>query len=133
MDRRDQLDQLDGQVRLHVEGLAQQDLRDRAAVPHVLEVRRSVALEQTAEVEVLVVIRNPVRQVAQRIRRDIDSARAQPVLLAGEERPVVTEDVLDRVGHLLSSIRGIGVALFLIIVAAVFIVPNLGSADGPQC
>src|SRR5215475_15100608 len=63
-----------------------------------------MALEQAADVEVLVVLGDAVCQVAQRIRRDVDSARAQPVLLAGEERPVVTEDVRDRVGHLLSSV-----------------------------
>jgi hypothetical protein len=100
VDRRDQLDQLNGHVRLHVHGLPQQDLRDRPPVPDVLQVRRGVALEQAADVEVLVVLGDAVCQVAQRIRRDVDSARAQPVLLAGEERPVVTEDVRDWVGHL---------------------------------
>ena len=90
------------ETELHLDDLAPEDAL-RKLVGFTVD--RGVALEQAADVEVLVVLGDAVCQVAQRIRRDVDFARAQPVLLAGEERPVVTEDVRDRVGHLLSSVR----------------------------
>jgi hypothetical protein len=50
-------------------------------------------------VEVLVPLGDTVREVAERIRGDVDAARGQPVALMRDERPVVPDDVLDRIRH----------------------------------
>jgi hypothetical protein len=96
---RDELDQRDGLVLEDVERLRGDDQRDRATVPDILAIGDRVALEQRPDVDVLVPFGHAVRQVAERVRGDVDAARQQPVALLGRERPVVTDDVADRVGH----------------------------------
>ena len=62
-----------------------------------------VPLEERPEVDVLVPLGDADRQVAQLVRRDVDAARGEAVALLRRERPVVPDDVRDRVGHLSPS------------------------------
>jgi hypothetical protein len=70
-------DELDERHRLPVEDLerlSEDDLRDRPAVPDVLEVRGGVSLEERAQVEVEVTVGDAVGEVAQDVGRDVDTA-----------------------------------------------------------
>ena len=45
--------------------------------------------------DVLVPVRDADRQVAERVRADVDAARKQPLVLHRRERPVVADEVAD--------------------------------------
>jgi hypothetical protein len=99
MDRQDELDERNGLAIQDVERLGQQNLRDRPAVPDVLEVRDGMPLQERADMDVAVPLGDADREVAQGVRRDVDTAIRQAIALLGRERPVVADDVRDRVGH----------------------------------
>ena len=61
--------------------------------------RGSLPFQQPAEVDVLVPVGHAIGQVAQGIRGDVDAARRQTRPLGRGERPVVPDDVPDRIGH----------------------------------
>ena len=55
--------------------------------------------EQGPEVDVLVPLRHPHGEVAEPAQADVDAPVEQPVALLRGERPIVADDVRDRVGH----------------------------------
>ena len=57
-------------------------------------------------VDVLVALRCAEGEVAQLVRRNVDAAREQAVTLQGSERPVVADEVRDRVAHIASPLGG---------------------------
>ena len=67
------------------------------AVPEILHVGGRVSLEEAPNVNVLLPLGDAVRDVAEGIRGDVDAAHQQPLALPGDEGPVVTDDVLDRI------------------------------------
>src|SRR5712664_1551870 len=107
VDRRDELDEGDWRPVEDAERVREEDLRDRSAVPDVLEVRGRVALEECAQMDVLVPVRDADRQVAQRVRADVDAAREQPLVLHRRESAVVPDDVADRISHRAATLRAI--------------------------
>ena len=98
MDGRDELDHRERLSVEHLE-LIEEDQRHRAAVPEVLAIGDGVALEQPADAHVLVPLGDPIADVTQRIRADVDAAREQAIALLRSERSVVPDDVLDRLCH----------------------------------
>jgi len=54
---------------------------------------------------VLVPLGHADREAAERIRGNVHAPGQQAVALLGRERPVVADDVRDRVGHLAPSAR----------------------------
>jgi hypothetical protein len=50
-------------------------------------------------VDVEVPVGDAVGEVAQGVRRDVDTAGGEPVALQRRERPVVPDDVADRISH----------------------------------
>ena len=81
------------------ERLGGNDQGDRAAVPDVLAIGDCVTFDEPAHMHVLVPLGHPVREVAEFVRGDVDAACGQPVSLLRGERPVVPDDVLDRICH----------------------------------
>jgi len=70
-----------------LERMRQQDLRHGSAVPDVLQVGGRVPFEEGPHVEVLAPLGDAVREVAERIRGDVDAARGQPVALLRPDPP----------------------------------------------
>ena len=97
VDGRDELDERDEGAIEDDERPRQQDLRYRPAVPEILHVGGRVPLEEAPNMNVLLPLGDAVRDVAEGIRGDVDAARRQPLALPGDEGPVVTDDVLDRI------------------------------------
>jgi hypothetical protein len=56
-----------------------------------------MALEESAQVDILVPFRDADRQVAERVRADVNAARHQALVLRRGEPPVVPDDVADRI------------------------------------
>ena len=69
----------------------------------------NVPFEKGPYVDVLIPLGHSDGEVAQLVRRDVDSPGQQTIALLGGERPVVPDDVLDRIGHAanLSGLRGV--------------------------
>src|SRR3954468_8273478 len=105
VDGRDELDQRDTLALEDVERLGGDDQGDRATVPYVLSIRDRMTLQQGSHVHVLVPLGHAEREVAERVRGDVDAARQQAVSLLRRERAVVADDVRDRVGHVVPSCR----------------------------
>jgi len=61
-----------------------------------------MAFQERPDVDVLVPLGHAEGEVAELVGSDVDAERQQPVALLGGERPVVADDVLDRVGHVLA-------------------------------
>ena len=104
MDRRDELDEGDDLPAEDLEGRGEDDLRDRSAGPAALVVGGRMTLEERPQVDRLVPLRDPDRQVAERLRADVDAARKQPLVLHRGEPPVVPDDVADRIVHHLATL-----------------------------
>ncbi len=60
-----------------------------------------MAFEQRPNVDVLVPLRHAEGEVAEWVWADVDPTREQALVLPRDERPVVPDDVADRIGHLL--------------------------------
>ena len=97
MDRRDELDVGDDLPAEDLEGRGEHDLRNRSAVPDVLEVGGRMTLEERPQVDILVPLRDADREVAERVRANVDATRQQPLVLHRGESPVVPDDVADRI------------------------------------
>jgi len=76
-----------------------EDLRDRPAIPDVLEVRGRVAFEQGSQVDVRLPFRHADGEVAERIRADVDASGEQAVALPLGERPIVPDNLANRIGN----------------------------------
>src|SRR5712691_3733198 len=85
VDRRDELDERDRRPVEDEERLGEDDLRDRPAVPDVLEVGARVTLKQGALMDVQVPVRDADRQMTERVWRDVDAARDETVSLQRRE------------------------------------------------
>jgi hypothetical protein len=93
----DELDERDGRAVEDLERLGKDDQRDGAPVPEVLPIGDRMPFEKRSRADVVVPLGNPVREMAEPVRRDVDAACCQPVSLLCCEGPVVTDDVLDRI------------------------------------
>src|SRR5947199_4231332 len=107
VDRRDELDEGDRRPVEDAERVREEDLRYRSAVPDVLVVSGRVALEECAQMDVLVPVRDADGQVAQRVRADVDAAREQALVLHRRESAVVPDDVADRISHRVATLRAV--------------------------
>jgi hypothetical protein len=103
VDGRDELDHRDDLAVEDAKRLGEQDQGDRSSVPDAFVVGGRVPLEEGPEVDVLVPFRDADRQVTELVRRDVDTARDEPVALQRRERPIVADEVRDRVGHRVTS------------------------------
>jgi hypothetical protein len=97
VDRRDELDMGYRHPVEHHERLGEDDLRDRPAVPNVLEIGGRVTFQQGPLMDVKVPIGDANGEMAEGVRCDVDSPRDEPVALRRRERPVVPDDVGDRI------------------------------------
>jgi hypothetical protein len=57
-----------------------------------------VSLEERPDLDVLVPLRDSEGEVTELVRGDVDAARQQAVALLCRERPIVADDVRDRLG-----------------------------------
>ncbi len=103
VDGRDELDERDHLAVEDAERLGEEDHGDRPSVPDVLDPGDRVPLEERPEVNVLVPLGDPDRQVAQLVRRDVDAARGKAIALHRRERAIVADEVRDRVGQRVTS------------------------------
>lgn len=62
-----------------------------------------VALQERTDVEVLIPLGHAKGKVAERVRGDVDAAGQHSVALLCRERPIVADDVRNRIGHLAPS------------------------------
>jgi hypothetical protein len=97
MDRRDELDVGDDLPAEDLQRRGEDDQRNRSAVPDILVAGGRMTLEEHPHVEVLVPLRDADREVAERVRADVDAALQQPLVLHRGEPPVVADDVADRI------------------------------------
>src|SRR6476660_4240906 len=58
-----------------------------------------MAFKQVPDVHVLVPLRNTDGEVAERIRADVDAPGQKAFILLRGERPIVPDDVVNRIGH----------------------------------
>src|SRR5262249_41066799 len=82
---RDELDARDRSPVEDIERLGEHDQGDRTPVPNVLEVRRRMALEKRALMDVQVPIGDADGEVAERVGRDVDAAGDKTVALHRRE------------------------------------------------
>ena len=99
VDRWDELDERNDRAVEHLERFRQEDLGHRPPVPDVLEIGGGVPFQEGPDVDVLVPVGDPICEMAELVRHDVDAARGQPVALQLGERAIVAEDVLDQAGH----------------------------------
>jgi hypothetical protein len=66
-----------------------------------------VPLEERPEVNVLVPLGDANRQVAELVRRNVDATRCEAIALLRGKRPIVPNDVANRIGHCLLLSAGI--------------------------
>src|SRR5262249_18736736 len=97
VNRRDELEARDRSPIEDLERLGEHDQGDRTPVPDALAVRPRVTLEKRALVDVQVPIGDTDGEVAERVRRDVDSAGKKAVALHRREGSIVSDDLGDRI------------------------------------
>jgi hypothetical protein len=94
VDRRDELDERHRHPIEHHERLGEDDLRDRPAVPDVLEIGGRVAFQQGPLMDVQVPVGHAHCEMAEGVRRDVDAPRDEPVALRRRKRYARTTQAL---------------------------------------